>query len=202
MGRPFAAILKITPEAKLEFDFGQSRDDEGAEGESVDFSGQPPLGACPKCGSRVFEHGMNYVCEKSVGPERGCDFRSGKVILQQEVAPEQMRKLLADGRTDLLPGFVSSRTNRKFKAFLVRGADGKVGFEFEPRPERPGRSAPARGGKTDEDGGDAAASAPPAPAKKAAARPAAKRSTAGTAAKKPAAKKPAAKRAAAKKPAG
>ena len=44
-----------------------------------------------------------------------------------------MQKLLATGRTDLLKDFVSSRTRRKFSAFLVRGADGKVGFEFEKR---------------------------------------------------------------------
>lgn len=82
---------------------------------------------------------MSYVCEKSVGPERSCDFRSGKVILQQEISAAQMEKLLTEGRTDLLDGFVSSRTNRKFKAFLTRGADGKVGFEFEPRPAKTAR---------------------------------------------------------------
>ena len=142
MGRPFAAILKLDGESKLEFDFGQ-RDEESNE--PVDFSGHTPLGACPKCSARVFEHGMSYICEKSVGPDRNCDFRSGKVILQQEVSAEQMTKLLTAGRTDLLEGFVSSRTNRKFKAFLSRGADGKVSFEFEARPEKAGGKAGARG---------------------------------------------------------
>ena len=33
---------------------------------SSTFSGQEPLGPCPKCGARVFEYGSNYVCEKSV----------------------------------------------------------------------------------------------------------------------------------------
>jgi DNA topoisomerase-3 len=143
LGRPFAAILKISDEQKLEFDFGQSRDDDEANAEPVDFSGQPALGPCPKCGSAVHEHGLSYVCEKSVGPERSCDFRSGKIILQQEIAPEQMRKLLDEGRTDLLQGFVSQRTRRKFKAFLVRGADGKIGFEFTPRPGKPAGAEPA-----------------------------------------------------------
>jgi len=110
----------------------------------VDFSGQTPLGRCPKCAHAVFEHGMNYVCEKSVGPEKSCTFRSGKVILQQEIEPDQMRKLLAEGKTDLLTNFVSSRTNRKFKAFLVTQKDGKIGFEFEPRPEKPGRKTAAK----------------------------------------------------------
>ena len=141
MGRPFAAILKLDPDSKLEFDFGQ-RDEESNE--PVDFSGRTALGPCPKCTAPVYEHGMSYICEKSVGPERNCDFRSGKVILQQEVGPDQMVKLLATGKTDLLEGFVSSRTNRKFKAYLSRGAEGKVSFEFEARPDKPGRKTASK----------------------------------------------------------
>ena len=203
LGRPFAAILKISPEHKLEFDFGQGPgQDDGEGGEAVDFSGQQPLGACPKCGAAVHEHGMSYVCEKSVGPVRSCDFRSGKIILQQEISPDEMRRLLADGRTGLLPGFVSSRTGRKFKAFLVRAADGKIGFEFEPRPERPAKAGAARGKAAADAGAADAAStalstedgaAPEAVARKTPARKAA--------ASKTAAKKPAAKKAAARKPA-
>ncbi|HEY9459956.1 MAG TPA: DNA topoisomerase III [Paralcaligenes sp.] len=141
MGRPFAALLRITDEYKLEFDFGQNDKDNA---EPVDFSDQPALGACPKCGSDVYEHGMNYVCEKSVGPERTCDFRSGKMILQQEITPAQITKLLTDGKTDLLSGFVSSRTNRKFKAYLVKQPSGKIGFEFEARAEKPGAKSAAK----------------------------------------------------------
>ena len=141
MGRPFAAILKLDPDSKLEFDFGQ-RDEESNE--PVDFSAQTSLGPCPKCSAKVFENGMSYICEKSVGPERNCDFRSGKVILQQEVGPEQMIKLLSEGKTDLLEGFVSSRTNRKFKAYLSRGEDGKVSFEFEARPDKPARKTASK----------------------------------------------------------
>ncbi|MCL2657593.1 MAG: DNA topoisomerase III [Betaproteobacteria bacterium] len=138
MGRPFNAIIKLNDEKQPEFDFGQPKDDEAAE--PVDFSGQESLGACPKCHANVYDHGMSYVCEKSVGPGKSCDFRSGKVILQQEIAPEQMKKLLHEGRTDLLKEFVSARTRRKFSAYLVRGADGKVGFEFEKKAPR----APAK----------------------------------------------------------
>lgn len=168
----------------------------------MDFSGQTPVGPCLKCGSNVFDHGMSFICEKSVGPQRSCDFRSGKVILQQEITAEQMGKLLAEGRTDLLQNFVSSRTNRKFKAFLVRQPDGKIGFEFEPRPAKGGKAgedAPAArktAAKKAAAGQDEAATAPAkkAPAKKAAAKKTAARKTA---AKKAPAKK-AAKKAAAK----
>ena len=134
MGRPFAAILRIVPDKdsnnlKLEFDFGQGNGD--GEAEDIDFTGQQALGPCPKCKGQVYEHGMNYLCENT--PRKQCDFRSGKVILRQEIQREQMAKLLATGRTDLLDGFVSNRNGRRFKAFLVKQPDGKVGFEFAPR---------------------------------------------------------------------
>ncbi|MCU0939283.1 MAG: DNA topoisomerase III, partial [Burkholderiaceae bacterium] len=74
MGRPFAAVLKITPEHKLEFDFGNAPG-EGDNAEPVDFSALTPLGACPKCQANVYEQPMAYVCEKSVGPNKSCDFR-------------------------------------------------------------------------------------------------------------------------------
>jgi DNA topoisomerase-3 len=193
MGRPFAAILRLNAEDKLEFDFGQNDEDDK---EPVDFSGHTALGPCPKCQSRVFEHGMSYVCEKSVGPEKTCDFRSGKVILQQEISAEQMGKLLNEGRTDLLDGFVSSRTNRKFKAFLARQPDGKVGFEFEPRPEKPGakKGAAKTASKTAAAPAAGKTAAKKAPAKKAAVKKAAVKKTA---VKKAAVKKAAPKKAAA-----
>jgi DNA topoisomerase-3 len=129
MGKPFAAVMRLTDDLRTEFDFGQDKDDGG---EAPDFSGQEPLGACPKCASRVFEHGMAYTCEKALGPGKSCDFRSGRMILQQPIEREQMKKLLASGRTDLLAGFVSKK-GRRFKAFLVKTPDGKIGFEFQAR---------------------------------------------------------------------
>jgi DNA topoisomerase-3 len=135
MGKPFAAVVRLTAELRPEFDFGQA----GSEGEEApDFSGQEPLGKCPKDGGRIFEHGMAYTCENAVGPKRSCDFRSGRMILQQPIEREQMKKLLETGRTDLLTGFVSKK-GRRFKAFLVKQPDGKIGFEFQARaPKKEG----------------------------------------------------------------
>ena len=115
----------------------RTRRREGESGEPVDFGEQESLGRCPKTQGNVYEFGTNYVCEHSVGAGAICDFKSGKVILQQPVAREQMTKLLATGATDLLDGFVSNKTRRKFKARLAWDAkEGKVVFAFEPRPER------------------------------------------------------------------
>jgi DNA topoisomerase-3 len=147
LGRPFAAILRIVRDEegdnhKLEFDFGQIRPDDD-ESEAVDFSGQSPLGPCPKCGAQVYEHGLSYLCENS--PPKRCDFRSGKIILQQEISREQMAKLLSEGRTDLLTDFVSKKNGRKFKAYLVAQPQGKIGFEFAPRaPKSDKKNAPRK----------------------------------------------------------
>jgi len=196
MGRAFAAMIKLKDDHTPEFDFGQS--DADADAEEVDFSTQEALGACPKCGARVFEHGMAYVCEKAVGAGKTCDFRSGKVILQQEVARADMQKLLATGKTALLKGFISNKTRRKFSAYLVRDpASGKVGFEFEPRAPKAG-AKPAKGAEAAKaatpivGAGETAKTAvatKPAAKKPAAKKPAAKKPAAKSATKKPAAKK-------------
>jgi DNA topoisomerase-3 len=135
MGRPFAAMVKIKDDFAVELDFGQSANDEQGGGEPVDFSDRTPLGPCPKCGAHVYDHEIAYVCEKSVGPEKSCDFRMGKIILQRQIEPEQVARLLATGRTDLLQRFISKK-GRPFAAFLVRQPGGKIGFEFAPRAER------------------------------------------------------------------
>src|SRR5471032_1015098 len=136
-GWPFTAELKLAYDDeiknwKLEFDFGE--DAKEGDGEPVDFSGQESLGPCPKDQGHVYEHGTSYVCEHAVGAHVTCDFKSGKIILQQPVTRENMSKLLTTGKTDLLENFVSNKTSRKFKAFLAFDKkEGKVNFEFEPR---------------------------------------------------------------------
>jgi DNA topoisomerase III len=150
-GWPFTAELQLVYDGdlrnwKLEFDFGDDAKQGEGDGEPVDFSGQTTLGACPKCKGHVYEHGTNYVCEHAVGAHVTCDFKTGKIILQQPVAPEQVTKLLTSGKTDLLENFVSNKTRRKFKARLAYDAkEGKVGFEFEPRAAKvPAKKAAAR----------------------------------------------------------
>jgi DNA topoisomerase-3 len=207
MGRPFAAILKISRDEeinnfKLEFDFGQN-DQDGVDGEGVDFTDQTPLGPCPKCSAGVYEMGLAYVCEHSVAKPKTCDFRSGRIILQQEILPEQMAKLLNEGRTDLLPGFISQRTRRPFRAYLAKGKDGKVSFEFEPRKEKvPGKgkvaNTAAAGSKDEDDVPVDVESVTEKPAGKTAGTRAAKTSSIKTSQAKPSPRKPAVKKLASK----
>jgi DNA topoisomerase III len=175
-GWPFTAEMVIkfdedTKNYKLEFDFGDDKKGEES-GEIIDFSGQQSLGACRKCGGAVYEHGKNYVCEKSVPtlaqPTPSCDFKSGQIILQQPIAREQMTKLLETGKTDLLDKFVSMRTRRAFKAMLAWDAEaGKVNFEFAPSKFPPRKTAAKAPFKV---AGKTTAATKKAPAKKAASK--------------------------------
>ena len=132
MGRPFEAELKLTDDYKLEFDFGDKPEE--AE-QPVDPATLEEIGVCPKCGGRVLVSPNAYVCEHTMGDKK-CDFRISRTILQQEVNPEQVRLILTQGKSGLMTDFVSARTKRKFKAFLVWDAKSKkLGFEFPPREE-------------------------------------------------------------------
>jgi DNA topoisomerase III len=188
-GWPFTAEMVIkfdedTKNYKLEFDFGDDKKGEES-GEIIDFSAQQSLGACRKCGGAVYEHGKNYVCEKSVPTMAqatpSCDFKSGQIILQQPIVREQMSKLLETGKTDLLDKFVSMRTRRGFKAMLAWDAEaGKVNFEFAPSKFPPRKTAAGAAAKTPAAGKTAAAktvSKKAAPAKSTAAKKAAPRKT-------------------------
>ncbi len=152
-GWPFSAELKLVLDDeiknwKLEFDFGDDAKGGDGDAEAIDFSGQPSFGACPKCKGHVYEHGSNYACQHAVSAPVTCDFKTGKIILTQPVSFEQVTKLLATGKTDLLEGFVSNRTKRKFKARLAwEEKEGKVTFEFEPRAAKfPAKAGAAGGG--------------------------------------------------------
>ena len=138
-GFPFAAIVKMGAEFKPEFDFGNDKNADGADSAPIDFTGKEPLGKCPKCGGRVVDGGMNYLCENATGAAKTCTFKTGKIILQQPIEAAQVKKMLETGKTDLLTKFISKKNNRAFKAFLVI-KDGGTAFEFAPREPKAGKS--------------------------------------------------------------
>ncbi|MEN9559268.1 MAG: hypothetical protein RLZZ502_479 [Pseudomonadota bacterium] len=141
MGRAFAADLILKEDLSIEF-FWENQNSE-AQDVQVNLEELTPLGDCPKCKNKVYELGAAYLCEKGMMKPRVCDFRSGKIILQQEINSEQMQKLLTTGKTDLLDKFVSMRTKRPFSAYLVVKKDGSTGFEFAPKEPKE-----AKDGKT------------------------------------------------------
>ncbi len=142
LGRAFSAtiILNEKTEWKQKFDFEQ---EESGEGEAVVYVNDEPLGKCPVCSEgQVFETATAFQCERTASKK--CTFRMGKKILQREIPRAQVSQLLATGKTDLIPRFISKK-NKPFSAFLVLGEKGKVGFEFEKREKKPaGKKQPAK----------------------------------------------------------
>lgn len=124
LGRPFAAVVKLDPEFKQTFDFGDSQD----SARQIDFSVLPSIGTCPVCKTgTVHDTGTAWQCSNTTA----CKFRMGKSLCQREIPQEQVLKLMETGKTDLIPRFISKK-GRPFSAFLKLEKD-KVGFEFEER---------------------------------------------------------------------
>ncbi len=137
MGRPFSAVVKLDPEFKQTFDFGNATD----EKEAPDFTQAPILGPCPVCKTgTVHDTPAAYLCTNT--PAKTCTFRMGKMILQKEISVDQATKLITSGKTDLLPKFISKK-GRPFSAYLKLDG-GKVTFEFEPRKAAPKKGSAAK----------------------------------------------------------
>ena len=139
MGRPFEAKLALSEgtEWKTTFDFGDGgiRSNEPFNKEAATLI----VEKCPVCEKGgIYEAGIAYACEHGLGPEKKCAFRMGKMILQREISPDDVRKICTEGKTNLLTKFISKK-GRPFNAFLVLDKkSGKVGFEFEERkPKAP-----------------------------------------------------------------
>ena len=139
MGRPFNATVKLGDDFKPEFDFGA--DGNGAP-QKIDTARHEAIGICPICKGQVYELENAYICERAAAAPKKCTFRISKTILQRPIPKEQVQKLMATGKTDLLPRFISKR-GRPFSAHL-KLQHGKVGFEFAekaPRPRKPRKTA-------------------------------------------------------------
>lgn len=133
LGRDYAAkvILQKDEKGQLRAAFGFEQDDGASISDmsEEEIEAKTALGRCPKCGNTVREFESAYNCENGQ-----CDFKITRRILQQQVDPAQIRKLLEEGKTDVMPNFVSKRTGRAFKARLVldlMSKEGAITFEFE-----------------------------------------------------------------------
>jgi DNA topoisomerase III len=133
--KPFDAALEMDAKFKINFVF-----------EGDDRDGPPELTADQIIGQAKTEDGKTYqvyATDKAyhvpeiVTKKDPHGIRIGKSILQCEIPGDQMLKLISTGKTDVLKGFVSNRTKRKFDAHLTFDTkDGKIGFDFPPRPAK------------------------------------------------------------------
>lgn len=141
-GKRYSAVLKI--EEKSEGKWGASFVFDNALAEATDKDGNldlsefPVVGTVPGSGAKVHATPNAYVSDNHPGDQSSSPetFRLGRMMLGKEIPEEEVKRLLANKKTDLIKGFRSRRTNRLFDAFLVLQDDGKIGFEFPPRPPK------------------------------------------------------------------
>ncbi len=90
------------------------------------------VGPCPLCGGRVRRTSFGYGCANY--REKECRFSVREVICGRTIPKSAVEKLLTEGKTDLLEGFVSQKTGRPFSAAL-RLENGRAVFDFPERPK-------------------------------------------------------------------
>ncbi len=107
---------------KTEFDFG----------DKVDIGTLTPIWTDPKTGAEICESGSSFIVrEKKPDGEWEQTFRIGRIMCQKPIPPEQVIKLVGEGKTDLIENFISKK-GRPFSAFLKKEG-GKFSWEFPPR---------------------------------------------------------------------
>jgi DNA topoisomerase-3 len=122
----FNAVLRLvkdeeTGKWKTEYDFG----------DKFDVATLTPFWTDPATGAELCEVGSQYVLREREGDTWKQTFRVGRLMCQKAIPQEQVIKLIAEGKTDLIQGFISKKS-RPFDAFLKReGA--RISWEFPPR---------------------------------------------------------------------
>lgn len=85
------------------------------------------VGKCPKCGKNVVEFPKSYSCESG---KDGCGFVVWKTVSGKSITQAQAKKLIENGKTDLIKGF-TSKAGKPFDAYLVLDKSTfKTNFEF------------------------------------------------------------------------
>ncbi len=126
LGRGFNAVVMLdTEEWKQKFDFP---DKDGADGKPLDLSQAKELGETEN--GKVYETDAAFLCVK----DGAKPIRMGKQICQRTIPADQAMKIFRDGKTDLLPRFISKK-GKPFAAYL-KLEEGKVTFEFAPREKK------------------------------------------------------------------
>ena len=131
----FDAALELDAKFKVNFVFDNDDKDAALELTEEQLIGETDLADGRHL--KIYQSDKAYHIPALVTKKDPNGVRIGKFILQHEITPDQVLKLVAAGKTDVIKGFVSNRTKRKFDAFLTfEPKDGKIGFDFPPRPAK------------------------------------------------------------------
>lgn len=136
-GMEFSAGL-VLEKGKIKFVF-----DNGEDSGATELGEQ--LGISPLDQSPVFDTLTAYVSKSYIDKEK-TGFHLNKVILGKEISIDNLKKLLAGEKTELIQGFRSAKTHRLFDAYLLLDKNtGKIKFDFPPRIPGKGRKFVKKG---------------------------------------------------------
>jgi len=137
-GQPFTAELTIAKPKKVYKVSFIFEGDEEREKEVENLTPQQIICQCKLTDdseelTAVYENEKAFLAPDMAKKKQERGVRISKTILQKEIPTEQGIKLFVEGKTDLMPGFISKK-GRKFAAHLtIDRITGKLGFEFAPR---------------------------------------------------------------------
>lgn len=139
-GREYQGSLFLDDSLAVKL-LGEESDGGGDDDEPEEVSGEV-LGECPKgqdC--QVLETSKRFVCHRVLEGATSkdancCGFSMPKLVCKREISTEEAAEYLANGRTQVLEGFISKR-GRPFPAILYMKDTGRHGYEFPPREGKP-----------------------------------------------------------------
>ena len=86
--------------------------------------------------ANVYQTESAYICPDMAPDKHKGGTRIAKTILKKEIPEDQAAKLFAEGKTEVIDGFISKK-GRPFKAHLLLDkSTGKLGWEFPPRAKK------------------------------------------------------------------
>ncbi|MGI9089212.1 MAG: DNA topoisomerase III [Chthoniobacterales bacterium] len=138
-GRPFDAFL-VKADAKIRWEFPPRAAKTGKDGKPIerkarakaDLSKAKLIGESKTHGGELVETDDAYYVRKPEQDNRQV-FKLTKKLCEHEITPDEVKALLAEGRSPLIEDFTSKRGN-KFAAHLILSQKkDKAEFEFAPR---------------------------------------------------------------------
>jgi len=142
--KPFTAALELTQSVSKTGKLGKWKTNFVFDQDSVEKSSDlsedqliKTLQLADGRSAKLYATDKAYILPEIQTSESPDGLRIGKTILQKELPATEIERLLMQGKTGLIDGFISRRTKRPFKAHLTLDiTEGKIGFEFAPRPAK------------------------------------------------------------------
>jgi len=85
------------------------------------------VGACPLCGEKVVRTGFGYGCTGY--KEKNCKFSVNNIICSRVIPKSAVERLITDGKTQKLDGFISPKSGKTFSA-AFKLEEGRILFDF------------------------------------------------------------------------